>query len=429
MRDLQLIDLQLSTMLQFSKYLLTFIFFLTLKNENFAQKNVLTKLLEQNKTFFGKITENPERYEVQILYTQIDRDANNQPTFKTFGYRADSTFYFYPASTVKYACSLLALEKINQLKRAIPSLSAETPYRMDSVRRQQIPFSQNDLSENKLPSISEDIKEVMIVSDNFAYNHLFDFLGRDYINDKLAAKGYTNSRFMHRFSIPGIDNRFTAPMTFFQEKDKKIVLQQGEQVSVNQYVNKQKSLLKGKGYWNGNDSLVLGAFDFSGKNYFSLHDQQLMLRATLFPNTVPVKNRFDLTNEDYQFLWKYMSIFPRESRFPHYDTSHYDGYCKFFMYGDGKQQRPDNIRIFNKVGDAYGYMIDNAYIVDFENNIEFIVSAVILSNEDEIFNDGKYEYDSVGMPFFANLGRVLYDYELKRKRKNKPDLSIFKLKY
>jgi hypothetical protein len=99
------------------------------------------------------------------------------------------------------------------------------------------------------------------------------------------------------------------------------------------------------------------------------------------------------------------------------------------MYGDGKQQRPNHIRIFNKVGDAYGYMIDNAYIVDFENNIEFIVSAVILSNEDEIFNDGKYEYDTVGMPFFGNLGRVLYDYELKRKRKNKPNLSVFKLKY
>jgi Beta-lactamase enzyme family len=393
-----------------------------------AQKNVLMQLLNANKDKFGHILANPAAYEVQIIYTQIDRDANNVPHFKSFSYRADSTFYFYPASTVKYACSLLALERINQLKKAIPTLSKSTPYAMDSTRAMQIPFRKNPLAADGLPSLEQDIKEVLIVSDNYAYNRLFDFLGRDYINEKLAKKGYTNTRILHRFSIPGIDNRFTAPMTF-QESGGKILYRQGEQVSVNQYVNRQKGLMKGLGYIDGRDSLVKKPFDFSGKNYFSLHDQQAMLKAVLFPDALPAQNRFDLTPEDYDFLRRYMSIFPQESRFPTYDTTYYDGYCKFFMYGDGKEKRPDHIRIFNKVGDAYGYMIDNAYIVDFEKKIEFIVSAVILSNKDGIFNDGVYEYDENGMPFFGNLGRVLYDYECKRKRKNIPDLSAFRLKY
>jgi hypothetical protein len=268
----------------------------------------------------------------------------------------------------------------------------------------------------------------MIVSDNYAYNHLFDFLGRDYINQKLQEKGYTNSRITHRFSIPGIDNRFTAPMVFSDEKNN-ILLRQGEQVSVNQYVNKQKGLQKGKGYWNSKDSLINAPFDFSTRNYFSLFDQQQMLRAVLFPETVAAKQRFDLTDDDYQFLYKNMSILPQESRFPTYDTSYYDGYCKFLMWGDGKETRPKNIRIFNKVGDAYGYMIDNAYIVDFEKNIEFMLSAVILCNEDMIFNDGKYEYEQIGSPFFGNLGRVVYDYEIKRARKFQPNLTKFKLSY
>ena len=404
---------------------LLFIFLFLAKNAD-AQRNVLNRLLNENKEKFTKTLANPAAYEVQIIYTQIDRDAQNTPHFKSFEFNADSTFYFYPASTVKLTCSVLALEKINRLKRTISELDKSTPYRMDSVRRMQIPFAQNPLAKNALPSIEEDIKEVLIVSDNFAYNHLFDYLGRDYINENLAKKGFTNTRIMHRFSIPGIDNRFTAPMTFF-DKNNKILLRQGEQVSVNQYVNKQTHLLKGVGYWNDKDSLIEKKFDFSGKNYYSLHDQQKLLKTIMFPESVPAKQRFELTDEDYKFLYKYMGIYPRESQFPSYDSTYYDGYCKFFMYGDGKEKRPENVRIFNKVGDAYGYMIDNAYIVDFEKGVEFMLSAVILSNEDGIFNDGKYEYETVGTPFFGNLGRIIYDYECKRKKKNTPDLSKFKV--
>jgi hypothetical protein len=390
------------------------------------KKNVLIEILEEYPHFFSSILSNPAKYEIQIIYTQIDRDRQNQPFFRSYTYHADSTAYFYPASTVKMALSFLALERINHLRRVIPSLDKDTHYVLDSVRPRQIPFFENPQAIDKKPSLAQDIKEIMLVSDNFAYNHLFDFLGRDYINQKLEEKGYKNSRILHRFNIPAIDNRFTAPMTFFDAKGSKI-LQLGEQVSIRSYQNQQKGLLKGVGYLDAKDSLVKAPFDFSTKNYFSLFDQQKMLRAVLFPETVATQNRFDLTEDDYRFLWKYMSMLPRKSSYPSYPDSveYYDGYCKFLMWGDGKEKRPEHIRIFNKVGDAYGYLIDNAYIIDTKNNIEFLLSAVILCNEDLIFNDGNYEYEAIGLPFLGNLGRVIYDYELKRKRKYQPNLSKF----
>ena len=89
----------------------------------------------------------------------------------------------------------------------------------------------------------------------------------------------------------------------------------------------------------------------------------------------------------------------------------------------------DGIRIFNKVGDAYGFLTDVAYVVDFKNNIEFMLSATIYCNSDDIYNDDKYEYDSIGFPFMKNLGKIIYDYELTRARKNPPDLSTFKMEY
>jgi hypothetical protein len=125
-----------------------------------------------------------------------------------------------------------------------------------------------------------------------------------------------------------------------------------------------------------------------------------------------------------------MSMMPHESAFPFYDTVKYwDSYVKFLFYGSEKVKADPDIRIFNKVGDAYGFLRDAAYIADFKNNIEFMLSVVIYCNSDGIFNDDKYDYDSLGFPFMKHLGRVIYDYELKRKRTRQPDLSTFKFNY
>jgi hypothetical protein len=104
-----------------------------------------------------------------------------------------------------------------------------------------------------------------------------------------------------------------------------------------------------------------------------------------------------------------MSEYPSESHYPGYDTTEYfDSYCKFFLYKSTKQKPPPHIRIFNKPGWSYGFLTDAEYIVDFENNIEFMLSAVIYVNRDGILNDDKYEYRETGYPFFKEVGEIIY---------------------
>ena len=110
-------------------------------------------------------------------------------------------------------------------------------------------------------------------------------------------------------------------------------------------------------------------------------------------------------------------------------VSYTDAYVKFLLFGGSGKIEDTSLRIFNKVGDAYGFLLDAAYIVDFKNGVEFMLSAAIYCNSDEVFNDDKYDYDRVGFPFMKNLGTVIYDYELKRTPKNKPDLSQYKFDY
>ena len=123
-----------------------------------------------------------------------------------------------------------------------------------------------------------------------------------------------------------------------------------------------------------------------------------------------------------------MSILPRQSDYPSFPdfNKHYDGYCKFFLYGDTKHKIPDNIKIFNKIGLAYGFVIDNAYIIDIRNNVEFLLTAVIYSNSNQTMNDDEYDYEKISIPFLASLGRKIYDLELKRYKKVFPDLQYFK---
>jgi len=109
-----------------------------------------------------------------------------------------------------------------------------------------------------------------------------------------------------------------------------------------------------------------------------------------------------------------MSRTPNEVAIPFYDReTFFDSYGKFFMYGDKKGEMTMDTRIYNKVGLAYGTVTDVAYVKD-RNGIEFFLTATILTNKNEIFNDNLYEYDELGIPFLAALGREIYQFEKKQ---------------
>jgi len=142
---------------------------------------------------------------------------------------------------------------------------------------------------------------------------------------------------------------------------------------------------------------------------------------------VPENRRFNLNEDDYRFMYRYMSMYPGESAIEDYnDKEKYPpGYVKFLMFAGDAKSIPDHIRVFNKVGDAYGFLTDAAYIVDFKNKVEFLLSATIYTNENQTFNDNEYEYDEIALPFLKNLGQAIYEVELNRPREFTPDLSRF----
>jgi hypothetical protein len=381
-----------------------------------------TALFQRHPALFDSVLLPDNPHSIQIIYTQIDRDSLNQPHFKSFYYNRSPGTYFYPASTVKMPVAFLALQKLNELNTA--GLDRNTTMITRAADKSQTAVYNDPTTADGRPTIGHYIKKIFLVSDNDAYNRLYEFLGQEYVNNTLHGMGYDSVQLLHRLSVPLNDaqNRLTNPVAFYDDSGK-LVYEKPLQQSQLTYQMRQTRL--GKGYMS-RGKLIEEPFDFSVKNRFALQDLHDVLRSVIFPEATPVQKRFNLKEEDYLFLYRWMGSKPSESLYPSYDKEHYpDAYVKFLMYG-GSGPMPDaNIRIFNKVGDAYGFLTDVAYIVDFANGVEFMLSATIYCNSDGIFNDDKYDYETIGFPFLRNLGRVIYAQERRRVKAFKPDLSKF----
>ena len=385
---------------------------------------LLTDILNQHPRYFDSLLKHNDVWQVKIVYTQVDRRANNRPVFTNYYFNIHPDNYFYPASTVKMPTAILALQKLNQLK--LPGLDKNTTMITGAAYSRQDGVYNDPNSADGRPTIANYIRKIFLVSDNDAFNRLYEFLGQEYINNTLHNMGYDSAQIIHRLNIGRTEdeNRHTNPVTFYDTSGK-IVYQQP--LVTSKLVYQPRKTFLGKGYMEG-DKVVNQPFDFSKKNRFALVDLHSILQTVVLPEAVQKKQRFHLTKDDYRFLHRYMSMKPQESDFPQYDSSYNGAYSKFLVYG-GKGDLEPNIRIFNKEGDAYGFLTDVAYIVDYENDVEFFLSASIYCNSDGIFNDDHYDYESIGLPFLKNLGQVIYEYETKRERKHKPDLSSFQFKY
>ncbi len=353
--------------------------------------NLLELALASEHPNIQKVMDNIDEFEVQIRYTKIDK-IKDSIIFSDYDFQVNSKNYFYPASTVKFPIAVLALERLNQTD----TLDVNTRY-----------YIEGDTIES---TFAKDVIKIFTVSDNLANNRLVELLGQDAINNNLEKKGVAPVRISHRLGYHTEDLK-TKPLIIYLNDSTTGVTKP----SLNTFPHplELNKIKKGNGYIE-NDELIEEPFDFKLKNYYPIESQHEVLKRVIFPNLFSSEERFDVSEEQSQFLLEAMQTLPRNAGYD--QETYYDGYCKFFMFGDTKENIPDYIRIYNKVGFAYGTLTDIAYIKDTKNDIDFMLSATILVNKNGVFNDNEYEYEEIGIPFLAELGREIYRLELKREK-------------
>ena len=388
-----------------------------------SESPLLDSLLHTS-PLLSRIADNPE-YELQIIYTQIDRDAQNRPTFTPYTFHLNPRQYFNPASLVKLPVVALSLEKLNDLNK--PGITRRTIMATGTAYRCQtpVPFAA-PADSDQTATVGNYIKRMLLVSDNVAYNRLYEFLGQRPLNERLAQIGHPNVRITRRFApCDTTANRYTNPLSFHTLQGDTLYKEAAKFNSIS-YISPLGRVLKGRAYQAGR-RVIPEPYDFTTANHLPLSDITAFLQSILFPESVPKTQRFRLTSTDYAFLRRYLHATPHESGFHSYAPSGYfDAYKKYLYYGRNPEiLHQSALRIYNIVGMSHGYLADIAYFADSLHQSEFMLSAVLYVNQDGIINDGAYEYDSIGQPFLAQLGHVIQQFEAQRPRRRRPNLTEF----
>ncbi|MBP7808078.1 MAG: serine hydrolase [Bacteroidia bacterium] len=387
----------------------------------------LDSLLKSTLTTYSNVLSQPTKYKLQVVYTQINRDENNNPTFKEFKFHPYKD-YFYPASVVKLPVSLAAILKLQDLKER--GVGLETSMITDSAFFCQRKINSDTSTASDFPTVGNYIKKMLLVSDNYACARTYEFVGCDYLHKKLEDIGYGNVRITNRLdgSCPGDTAKITPPIYFLGEKNDTIYKQP---LTFSEYKKTHpiENSKVGKQYVDVEGIRQPGPKDFSKHNYLLLSDLHDMMRRIIFNNHLKGDDKLPLSEENWKFMVRQLGMLPKESEYPKYPKKvYYDSYKKYFMYGSSVATiKGDSVRIFNIVGRAYGFLIDCAYIVDFKNKVEFLLSSSIYVNERDIVGGGKYEYELLGLPFLRDLSKTIYNYERNRTKKHLPNLDEFNL--
>jgi hypothetical protein len=374
-----------------------------------AAEEPLRQLLESRPALVEMLRHAEER-RIQIVLGWFQNDEAGRPTLWQASFRGGAE-YFYPASTVKTFAAVAALERLAEIRRetGLP-LDRDTPMHLYPLFAGE-KLQQEDETHRAGGTIAvgHEVRKLAIVSDNEAFNRLYELVGQDGLAASLARAGMTEPRIVHRLAEPrsAEENRRTPRIDFVLPDGELFTIAARESEAL-QPPPPLPGLFVGKGYMS-NDARVDEPMDFSGKNRIWLTDLQRGLCKLVRPDAdCGGGPPFQLEETDREFLLEAMTIVPRESTDPVYDPAEYpDSYVKNLLPGLEQEIPRARLRIVNKTGEAYGFSIENAWVEDRETGRGYFLAATIYTNDDGILNDDRYEYETVARPFFVELGRAL----------------------
>lgn len=334
----------------------------------------------------------PETYRFQVLYGIVDE--GDRPTLERHGYRADAE-YFFPASAMKVPIALATFDWLatRQVGRdatlAIhPSSGSGEPY---------------------VTTVARETWRALIVSDNFAANRLLGIVGHREAHETLWSLGLSSARIRTGFATGAeLDPAEVSP---------RIQVLAGGRPA--QEIAPRRSDLAlpptdAKGLDIGKAAIVdgrrkEGPMSFADKNAMTLRDLQDTLVRIVRPDLLPADARGDVASrEDLAYLRQALGTLPSQSGLAGYDRNVVADYqLSPFLRGIERVRARGRFEIYSKVGQAYGFLVANAYVVDKETGRSFFLTASVFANPNETMNDDLYAYDTISFPALADVGEAI----------------------
>ncbi|MEQ1632159.1 MAG: serine hydrolase [Planctomycetota bacterium] len=366
-----------------------------------AEPRDLRALLAKQGTKFERVLDGMPENRLQILVAEPEIQDDGRVVLRR-SVLGDPRQYFYPASTVKLGAAVAALLELQRLAR-----EPATGFDLGAEWRIGARFA-GDAADTAWLPIEQDLRAMLVVSDNAAFNHCFEFVGPRALNAAMQDAGLSTCRVWHRLSEPRTmeQNRQTRAVELRQgARTHRLAARDEELVLDNSAFT---DLTVGMAHVRG-EQVVPQPMSFATKNAIALGDLQDLLAMLVRPDVELGKRGLpQLSVTARAFLVETLGSYPRESKAPVWSEQDYpDSYCKFVLPGVRRVVPAAHACVYDKSGRAYGFTIENAYVEDTRTGRGFFVAAVLYTNEDGIVGDDRYDYATLADPFFADLGEVL----------------------
>lgn len=378
-----------------------------------APDTLVAELLGGGGLALKAVLANPEKHRFQVLYGVIASTATAKtnpgsapiPKLIRHGFRTEAAGkpggaeYFFPASSMKVPIALASCERLPSMRALAPSLGRDSALRIFPVSGSESPY---------ITTLARETWRALIVSDNASANRLLGFVGLREANETIWALGLSSARIRTGFatgadaSPPEVSPRLevVAPSGAIQEiPSRKSTLElpptkaRGLDLGVAAIVDGQKTP---------------GPMSFATKNAMALGELQDSLVRIVRPELLPNAKTGKAPAEDLAYLRQALSTPPSKSGIPGYDRNVVADYqLDPFLRGIERVRSRSLVEVYAKVGQAYGFVTVNAYVVEKATGKAFFLIATVYANPNEIMNDDKYAYDDIAFPALADVAEVI----------------------
>jgi hypothetical protein len=355
------------------------------------------KLLGGGSAALKSVVATPDKYRFQVLYALVTPGA--KPALERHGYRADAE-YFYPASSMKVPITLATYDRLATLRNAgRPALTRDATIRIHPVSGAGEPYG---------TTVARETWRALIVSDNFSANRLLGVLGHREAHETLWALGLPSTRVHDGFATGAdIDPAEMSPRVEFAAPGLPPDELAARRSNLVPPPTDATSLAVGKASIV-DGRRVEGPLSFADKNAMRLRELQDTLVRIMRPELLAAGAPADsASKDDLAYLRHTLGTLPSESGLAGYDRNIVADYqLSPFLRGIERVRARGHFEIFSKVGQAFGFLIANAYVVDKDTGRSFFLTAAVYANPDETMNDDTYAYDSISFPALADVGEA-----------------------
>ena len=323
-------------------------------------------LLSSRPEDFAAVLEHAQDLRAQILWSEVCVRPDGTKFLARHGWRVDAE-YFYPASSIKLLAALATCEVLDEIARSSGrALDLDTPLIIEPLfdGDPRLEDDSSHVAGGKL-TLGHEIRKLFLISDNTAFNRLYDFLGRDQLNQRAWDAGLSSVRLSHRLSLARTsDENQRTPATWLMPPGEEPLGFAARSATLELKPAEISGLLVGRAQYR-NDVLVEEPLDCTHRNRASLLDLQDALVALVRPELAAPGSGYQVSASVRAFLLEAMSTYPADSRDPIYDRAKYpDDWVKFLLPGLLRVIPREDLTVCNKVGLAYGFTIENAYVED-----------------------------------------------------------------